>query len=170
MPRAGRGFNGPAGTSVPIRSCRGMTVFKQSAIFALAVFAVVGLAHAQPRPRQDPRPTPPHAWLFGAWTGGLFPVLPDQVAEDCRVDQTVVFAQDVVAHGSLTGSGMTRRVIETVRTSSRGADFRFTPMAGVPGFGCPDADGLAVTRDSPNSISFPGCKAFPYRLERCQVR
>ena len=144
---------------------------------ALALVMTAGAAHAQSRARPDPRversqsrPVPPHAWLFGAWTGGLFPVLPDQVAEDCRSDQTMVFTQDVVAHGSLTGSGLTQRVIETVRTSPQGADFRFAPAAGVPGLGCPDADGLSVTREGPNTISFPGCSEFPYKLERCPTR
>ena len=101
---------------------------------ALALVMTAGAAHAQSRARPDPRversqsrPVPPHAWLFGAWTGGLFPVLPDQVAEDCRSDQTMVFTQDVVAHGSLTGSGLTQRVIETVRTSPQGRGFQVCP-------------------------------------------
>ncbi len=139
---------------------------------AVALSSVAGAARAQPRPAPS---GPPHAWLFGAWTGGLFPVLDGQLEQDCRTGRTVVFAQDVVGHASLTGSDMAQSVIETVRTTPTGAEFRFTPQPGDPkpgdtGFGCTDPNELPVLRESPTTISFPRCAAFPYRLERCTTR
>ena len=130
------------------------------------------LAIAQPRPRHEAeRPQakgPPHAWLFGIWTGGLFPVLEGQLAQDCRTQPTVAFAQDVVGHASLTASSMAQRVIETVRTSPAGAEFRFTPDAtDAAGFGCDDPNDLHVARSAGSQIAFPQCAGFPYPLERC---
>ncbi len=111
---------------------------------------------------------PPHAWLFGTWTGGLFPVLDGMLEQDCRTQATVGFSQDVVGHTSLTGAAMTRRVIETVRTSPAGAEFRFTPgTEDTAGFGCEDPNVLHVARENDSTISFPHCAAFPYPLQRC---
>lgn len=132
-----------------------------------ALSFAAGAAQAQSRPAPA---GPPHAWLFGAWTGGLFPVLDGQLEQDCRTERTVVFAQDVVGHASLTGSDMAQSVIETVRTTPTGAEFRFAPQAGDSGFGCADPNGLPVLRESPTTISFPLCAAFPYKLERCPGR
>jgi hypothetical protein len=110
---------------------------------------------------------PPHAWLFGSWTGGLFPVLDGMVAQDCRTQPTVVFSKDAVGHASLLGTGLTQRVIVTVRATPKGAEFTFAPADAGPRFGCPNEDELQVVRASPNEISFPNCTAFPYPLERC---
>ncbi len=142
---------------------------------AFLLLLLPGLAAAQSRPRHEPeRPQakgPPHAWLFGTWTGGLFPVLEGQLAQDCRTQPTVAFAQDAVAHASLTASSMTQRIIETVRTSPSGAEFRFTPDAtDAAGFGCDDPNDLHVAREASTAISFPRCAAFPYPLERCPPR
>ncbi len=139
---------------------------------ALLLLLLPGLAAAQTRPRREPEPakTPPHAWLFGAWTGGLFPVLEGQLAQDCRTQPTVAFAQDAVGHASLTAASLTPRVIETVRTSASGAEFRFTPDAtDAAGFGCDDPNELHVAREGA-AISFPHCAGFPYPLERCPSR
>ncbi len=140
----------------------------------LLTLLLPGLAAAQTHARREPEPPPakgpPHAWLFGTWTGGLFPVLDGQLAQDCRMQPTVAFAQDVMEHASLTGSDLTRRIIETVRTSPEGAEFRFTPdPADAAGFGCDDPNELHVARENNTTISFPGCAAFPYPLERCPV-
>ena len=114
---------------------------------------------------------PPHAWLFGVSTGGLFPVLDGMAAQDCRTQPTVVFSQDVLAHATLTGTGMTQRVIETARASPTGAEFRLTPDPADPaGFGCNGADVLHVARESNGAISFPHCAAFPYPLQHCAGR
>ncbi len=111
---------------------------------------------------------PPHAWLFGTWTGGLFPVLDGMVEQDCRVQPTVSFDRDHVVHAMLTNSATAERIIETVRTTPEGAEFRLTPSADDPaGFGCDDPNVLYVMRQSDNTISFPRCAAFPYPLQRC---
>ncbi len=145
----------------------------------LAVCGIVALTtapgHAQRRTPAETRTAivsrpsgPPHAWLFGTWTGGLFPVLDGMAAQDCRTQPTVAFAQDVVGHTSLTGAGMSKRVIETVRTSAAGAEFRFTPDGNdTSSFGCEDPNVLHVARETGEMITFPHCAAFPYPLQRC---
>ena len=150
---------------------------RSAPLLVLLAFAGFTVAAAAPptrgpeRERAGPRPPaggPPHAWLFGTWTGGLFPVLDGMLEQDCRTQATVVFTQDVVGHTSLTGPGMTRRVIETVRTTPAGAEFRFTPEdADTSAFGCEDPNVLHVARENGQTISFPHCAAFPYPLQRC---
>ena len=137
---------------------------------ALLLLLLPGLVAAQTRPRPAPPSAkgPPHAWLFGPWTGGLFPVLEGQLAQDCRTQPTVTFAQDALSHASLTDSSMAQRIIETVRTSPSGAEFRLTPdAADAAGFGCDDPNVLHVARDGNAEIAFPHCAGFPYPLERC---
>ncbi len=121
--------------------------------------------------RSAPAPArsgPPHAWLFGTWTGGLFPVLDGMTEQDCRTQPTVAFRQDEVDHTLLTSTALARRIIETVRTTPEGAEFRFTPTSDDPaGFGCDSANALYVARQDNNTISFPRCAGFPYPLQRC---
>ena len=64
---------------------------------------------------------------------------------------------------------MIQRIIETVRATPTGAEFRFTPAAGGAraGFGCEDANVLHVARAEGGAITFPHCAAFPYPLQRC---
>ena len=142
-----------------------------SVIAAAALAASAALA--QPRPRHEAAPAPhtaapPHAFLFGTWTGGLFPVLDTMLEQDCRTQPTVVFSQDVVGHATLTGAALVRREVETVRTTPAGAEFRFTPSDDDPaGFGCENPNVLHVERNKDGSVSFPNCSAFPYPLQRC---
>jgi len=150
----------------------------------LVLATAVHAETAARRPSSLPvsRPGPPHAWLFGSWTGGLFPVLPGELVRDCRASPTVVFQKDSVAYAALITPGMASRTIETVRTTPAGADFRFAPApggqapggqgsgaksTGGQGFGCADGNALSVMRAGPNEVSFPSCSAFPYPLERC---
>ena len=149
---------------------------RRAVLFALlavpVLMAAPGIAAPQPRPRQaEPAPArggPPHAWLFGVWTGGLFPVLDGMLEKDCSTQATVGFAQDTVAHTTLLNNGMVRRVIETVRTSPTGAEFRFAPIeTDLAGFGCDDPNALHVERINADMISFPNCAGFPYPLQRC---
>ena len=122
------------------------------------------------------RGAPPHAPLFGVWTGGFFPVAgtPDQ--QTCHNNASVEFGQDVVGRATLTESQMSVRVIETVRATPQGWEFRFaaaTPAEnGVTpgGFGCNDPDALSVQRRGTNEIAFPGCADFPFPLVRCPGR
>ncbi len=140
----------------------------------LTSLLVAGTAFAQPRRPAEPAvgvqapAGPPHAWLFGVWTGGLFPVLDGMAAQDCKAQPTIVFGRDAVGHSTLLGTGLVQRVIETVRTTPTGAEFRFAPDATADaGFGCDDPNTLHVARADGNRISFPNCAAFPYPLERC---
>lgn len=126
----------------------------------------------------------PHAWLFGSWTGGLFPVPANLAAQACLQQPVVIFTRDVVLRASITDQLYGQRLVETARTSGNITEFRFTPAApaqetgllglstpsAVTGFGCGDPNALRVLRHSDNEISFPGCADFPNPLVRCQSR
>ncbi len=129
---------------------------------------------------------PPHAWLFGTWTGGLFPVSSTMTAEACFGQPVVVFTRDVVLRATLTEPTYTQRVIETARTDPGVTNFRFVPGApgggkaaglmGITGpaapvgFGCEASNVLHVQRRGENEIAFPGCAEFSYPLVRCGGR
>jgi len=136
------------------------------------------------RPQAAPQP---HAWLFGAWTGGLFPAPSGLTAETCLAQPVVIFTRDLVLRATLTDPTYTQRVIATVRATSSGFEFRFDPGAssataaagGVlglagpaqeAGFGCEGPDVLHVQRRGANEIEFPGCADFPSPLVRCPGR
>jgi len=128
----------------------------------------------------------PHAWLFGSWTGGLFPAPANLSADACLAAPTVIFTRDIVLRASLTDTGYLQRAIATVRATPHGFEFGFQPsnalaantnnLLGLPapqpavGFGCLSADALHVERHGENEISFPGCADFPNPLVRCPSR
>jgi hypothetical protein len=133
------------------------------------------------------RAEPPHAWLFGAWTGGLFPAPVTLNAEECLAQPTVIFTRDSVFRVSVTDPAYVQRVIETARATPNGTVFRF--IAGAqpqssggpfdllqqsapqnPAFGCADPNGLLVQRRSANEIVFLNCPAMPYPLVRYPSR
>lgn len=154
----------------------------------LALLLLAGSAGTAPRPAMaQTTGGPPHAWLFGTWTGGLFPVSGTLSAQMCLGQPTVIFTRDVVLRASLTEPTYTQRVVETARTGPRGTDFQFAPsvdattvagstLLGVAapkeaaGFGCENPDTLHVERLSDNEIRFPGCKDYPNPLVRCPAR
>jgi hypothetical protein len=133
---------------------------------------------------------PPHAWLFGAWTGGIFPAPTQLTAQSCLAQPTVIFTRDLVLRSTLTEPTYAQRQIATVRATSSGFEFRFEPAApvqadpsngllGLPsgggginavGFGCESLDALHVERHGENEISFPGCADFPDPLVRCPAQ
>ena len=128
---------------------------------------------------------PPHAWLFGSWTGGLFPTPAGLPVAACLAQPVVIFTRDVVMRASLTDPTYAQRVIETAHTNPGRTDFQFSPpqetsasgdVLGVTapkpatGFGCESPNVLHVVRNSENSISFPGCADFPEPLVRCIAR
>ena len=126
---------------------------------------------------------PPHAWLFGSWTGGLFPVPSNITAAACLAQPVVVFTRDVVLRASLTDVTYTQRVVATARSNPGYTEFQFAPaeapttgLFGNPapavnaGFGCATPDVLMVQRRTDNEISFPGCADFPNPLVRCPSR
>ncbi len=125
-------------------------------------------------------PQPPHAWLFGTWTGGIFPVSSTPSPEACFSQPVVIFTRDLVMRATLTNQTLTQRVVETARVTAQGVEFHFAVPAGATpsllgetapdvGFGCPSPDSLYVQRINENAISFPGCADFPNPLVRCQT-
>ncbi len=148
---------------------------------ATLITAALALAVPFASPRAQVQPAaPPHAFLFGAWTGGLFPPPSSLSAQGCLAQPTVIFTRDVVLRATLTDVLYVQRAIETARGTGDGIDIRFVAQAEAPaspgglgmgaaiaGFGCPEASVLHVQRVSANEISFPGCRDFPFPLVRC---
>jgi hypothetical protein len=117
---------------------------------------------------------PPHAWIFGTWTGGYFPAA-DNSGPSCTGQPSVIFTRDVVMRSSPLDVTYQQRVIETAAAQPNGLEFRFSPVAQrgarLPpgtGFGCAgDPDLLRVERRGPDEIVFPDCADFPAPLKRC---
>ena len=152
--------------------------------FAVGLTAFLLLLGAATPPRAAAQ-LPPHAWLFGAWTGGLFPPPTQMTAAACLAQPVVIFTRDLVLRSTLTELTYVQREVATARATPAGVDFRFTPLAepaggGGPlglsgmgrtiGFGCADPDELHVQRQTENAITLPGCTDFPYPLVRCPAR
>ena len=139
---------------------------------AAMVLAPLGSGEAQQRSE------PPHAWVFGAWTGGIFPA-GDASESRCLGQPTVIFMRDVVMRGSVLDVAYRQRLVETVTGGPDSLEFRFSPVppqatafgARMPpdvGFGCPGGPNvLRVERRGPNEIVFPDCAEFPSPLKRC---
>jgi hypothetical protein len=147
------------------------------------VFAFLALAC--PAWAQMQSNLPPHSWLFGAWTGGLFPPPSVLGAQECLAMPVVIFTRDIVMRAVITDQFYAQRLVETARVTPEGVEFRFAPApatapqspfnptpdgAGVVGFGCISPDILRVQRRTENEITFPDCKDFPYPLVRCPAR
>lgn len=160
-----------------------ITAMRRPALLPLLLLALaaapLGGAHAQSGA--------PHSWLFGSWTGGLFPAPPNMTPQACFGQPTVIFTRDVVFRAQLTDATFAQRVIVTARTSGGQTEFQFTPavdalaatgsgLLGIAqpkaatGFGCESPDVLHVHRVSDNEITFPGCRDFPNPLVRCVGR
>lgn len=124
------------------------------------------------------QPNAPHAWLYGSWTGGIFPAGETEGAR-CLAQPSVIITRDIVLRAGLLDPTYRQRLIETVATRPDGATFRFSPAAppGGPvavrmppdiGFGCPGGiDTLEVQSLGPNEIAFPECREMPFPLRRC---
>ena len=125
---------------------------------------------------------PPHSYLFGTWTGGIFPAPANLTPQTCLSQPVVIFTRDLVLRATLTDLMLTQREIETARANSQGTEFRFVVAAGSGGgllgtgaspqigFGCEDPNVLHVQRRGENEIAFPGCADFPNPLVRCHTR
>jgi hypothetical protein len=145
-----------------------MKRFWQMAILALPLMATgAGAQQAG---------APPHAWLFGSWTGGLYPA--NDTGPNCFAQPTVIFTRDVVMRTGLLDVGYRQRAIETVAGRGNGVEFRLVPAAPsgalasrLPpdiGFGCAgNLNLLNVERRGDNEIAFTGCTDFPLTLKRC---
>ena len=152
---------------------------RRTAILLAALTALFSVAAVSGRAQTAA--VAPHAWLFGTWTGGLFPAPQNVSREACLGQPVVIFTRDVVLRATLTDQLYSQRLIETVRATKYGAEFQFLPATGgggttllglagtapQPGFGCEDPNVLHVERHGPNEITFPGCSDFPNPLVRC---
>jgi hypothetical protein len=143
-----------------------------TALFAGALLAAAGL----PLPVMA-QGAPPHAWLFGAWAGGILPPPPGMTAQECDASATFVVTRDAVIHSTLTHPTAIENLIASVRGTPQGTVFVLAPTTTKPetipgladdlGFGCPEPDVLRVVRVGPNEIRFPDCAGFPSPLVRC---
>jgi len=154
-----------------------------AAVASASLLMVSASPASAAEPASPPAP-PPHAWLFGTWTGGIFPAPSALTAQACLSQPVVIFTRDVILRATLTSELYIQRVVESARTSPSGAEFRFASGGGpiaasplgmtaappAPGFGCDNPDTLHVRRHTDNEISFPGCTDFPYPLVRCPAR
>ena len=62
---------------------------------------------------QANRPGPPHEWVFGVWTGGIFPVSEVDPAT-CFGSPTVIFTRDVVMRVAAVKGASPRRVARKI--------------------------------------------------------
>jgi hypothetical protein len=146
---------------------------------------IVSIALLAPLPVRAQSSLPPHAWLFGAWVGGLYPPPSSVSPQECLAQPVVIFTRDIVMRVVITDTNYTQRLVESARATGDGVEFRFTApvAANAPGpfglnggstldigFGCTSPDVLRVQRRGDNEISFPGCADFPYPLVRCPGR
>ncbi len=150
------------------------------------LIATLALAALQGAPARAQANLPPHAWLFGAWTGGIFPPPSTISAQECLAMPVVIFTRDIVMRAVITDTFYTQRLVAFARATGNGVEFSFTPAsetapagpfglspgsnANAAGFGCASPDILRVQRSTENEITFPGCTDFPYPLVRCPAR
>lgn len=148
--------------------------------FAAVMLASAVLPASTPAVAQGSN-LPPHAWLFGTWTGGIFPTPNGLSDQACLSQPVVIFTRDLVLRATITEQTLIQREVETARASPQGAEFRFAAAPGASGlfgagaspaigFGCESPDELHVQRRGENEIAFPGCADFPNPLVRCHSR
>jgi len=153
---------------MPVKSaCRIVTTLLAGAV----------LAGLLPPPNARAAEAPPHAWLFGAWAGGILPAPAHMSPAECQANASLAVTQDVIIHRTLTHPAAIQNLIVSVRGTPDGTIIVLAPpkekpelIAGVPvdlGFGCPSDNVLRVVRVGPNEISLPGCSGFPSTLVRC---
>jgi hypothetical protein len=139
---------------------------------AATIAIALTLVMTSPLSAQAPAPAgPPHAWLFGAWVGGIFPPPVTLSTQECLAQPMVIFTRDVVMRAVMTTPAYGQRLVDTARATATGFAIRLVSSASEPGggtgFGCPDPNLLPVQRRGDNEIAFPGCTDFPYPLIRC---
>lgn len=136
-----------------------------------AIAVALTLTVAAPVAAQAPA-APPHAFLFGAWVGGIFPPPVTLSAQECLANPMVIFTRDVVMRAVITSPTYPQRMIQTARATGNGFELRLVPRqsAADPTFGCPNPDMLPIQRRGQNEITFPGCTDFPFPLIRCAQR
>jgi hypothetical protein len=141
-------------------------------ILVAALAAPLAAADAQQEPQAAP-----HAWLFGTWTGGIYPATETEGAS-CAGQPTVIFTRDVIMRVSVLEVPYRQRLIETVAGGPDSVEFRLAPASAAiaplggrlppdSAFGCANPNNLRVERRGPNEIVFPNCAEFPSPLKRC---
>jgi hypothetical protein len=134
---------------------------------------VSGLLAAPALSFAQTRQGPPHEWMFGGWTGGIFPAT-ETDGPACFGNVSVIVTRDIVMRVSSLDVAFRQRAIETVALVPDGLEFRFVPIPGrnaVPesGFGCGDNPNiLRVRRVSDDEVIFVECREFPSSLKRCK--
>lgn len=133
--------------------------------------AALALLLATTGPLLAQRPAaPPHAFLFGAWIGGIFPPAATLGAQECLAQPIVIFTRDSVLRAEMTSPDYAQRMIDTARATPTGYELRLFPSQDpAASFGCPDPNVLPVQRRGENEITFPGCTQFPFPLIRCST-
>lgn len=134
---------------------------------ALGLLATPAIVRAQPRQG------PPHEWMFGSWTGGVFPAVETE-GPGCFGNVSLIVTRDVVMRISSLDVAFRQRAIETVAITPDGLNFRLVPVPGRPqpetGFSCDgDPDLLRIVRRGPDEVTMPGCLEFPAALRRCKT-
>ena len=112
----------------------------------------------------------PHAWLYGAWTGGVFPPPTTLTTQECLANPTIIFTRDLVLHTTMLNIGYAQEAVDAVRATQDGVEFRLAGPVPSGLFGCGDAPSLRVRRGADKQISFPNCTEMPYPLLRCADR
>ncbi len=144
---------------------------------ALALIAPLAVASSQGDAQGSGQPAPPHAFLYGVWTGGIFPATETE-GPTCFGQATVIVTRDVIMRVSVLDVPYRQRLIETVAATADGVEFRLAPagasIAPLGGrlppdsaFGCANPNNLRVERRGANEIVFPNCGEFPSPLRRC---
>ncbi|MBB3898804.1 hypothetical protein GGQ83_002247 [Roseococcus suduntuyensis] len=138
---------------------------RRSLLLAAPALAAPALARAQSGP--------PHEWLFGTWTGGIFPAV-DTQGPGCFGNAVVIFTRDVIMRMANLDVAYRQRLIETVAVTNDGVEIRLVSQGGrmMPesGFGCENnPDLLRVVRRGDDEIAFPNCIEFPSVLRRCRT-
>lgn len=143
-----------------------MTMLRRRALLPAAISCLATPALAQS--------APPHEWLFGSWTGGIFPAI-DTEGPACFGTPVLIFTRDVVLRAASLDVIYRQRLIETVVPTPEGLMIRLLPAPGgragsEMGFGCgDDPDLLRIARIDADEIELPDCLDFPARLRRCRT-
>ena len=132
LPWAGRDGNAasaPGRAGVRWGDQIGTMLMRRTILGLLA--ALVAAPAAAPAAAQGGQP--PHAWLFGTWTGGIFPVSSSLPPQTCLSQPVVIFTRDLVMRATLTEQTLTQREIQTARAIPGGMEFRLTSTGAAPG-------------------------------------
>ena len=106
---------------------------------------------------------PPHSWLFGAWTGGIFPPPSTLSAQECLAMPVVIFTRDIVMRAVITDQLYTERLVETARVTAEGVEFRLTrpPAAASGPFSLSPGGGSTMWASAASARTSCACSVTP---------